>query len=73
MSHYFAERAISVAIYALIAFVFCNHLTKKDANIGRTLFLLTLTLSILAYFVQPAPTMDLYRLWITAVFICCNP
>lgn len=66
MSHYFAERAISVAIYALIAFVFCNHLTKKDANIGRTLFLLTLTLSTLAYFVQPAPTMDLYRLWITA-------
>lgn len=32
MSHYFAERAISVAIYALIAFVFCNHLTKNVAE-----------------------------------------
>ena len=47
-------------------FAFCNHLVKKDANISRTFFLLTLVLSTLAYFVQPAPTMDLYRLWITA-------
>lgn len=66
MSHYFVERAISVAIYTLVAFAFCNHLVKKDANISRTFFLLTLVLSTLAYFVQPAPTMDLYRLWITA-------
>ena len=49
MSHYFVERAISVAIYALVAFVFCNQLVKKDANISRTLFLLTLVLSTLAY------------------------
>lgn len=66
MSHYFVERAISVAIYAFVSCGVCAYLSQRKAKVGRALFLLTLVLSILAYFVQPAQTMDLYRLWITA-------
>ena len=39
MSHYFVERAISVAIYALVAIcLFAIIWLKKMLNISRTLF-----------------------------------
>ena len=65
-SHYFLERAISVAIYAFISMIFCNQISSSKTNVRKVLFFLTIILSALAYFFQPTESMDLHRLWITA-------
>ena len=63
MEHYFAERAYSIIIYAVLAAGMFFWLQRKNSNIRVTLWVYTLILAGLAYFFKPAETLDLYRLW----------
>lgn len=66
VSHYFFERAVSVGLYVIVCVIISNQISLSKLTIKQGMITLTGLLAIMAYFIIPAQTMDLYRLWITA-------
>lgn len=64
--HYFLERFLSVAIYAILSIGLMGILRYGKVRVKTALRVYTILLTLLAWFFIPASTMDLYRLWITA-------
>ena len=61
--HFFLQRGLSVAIYAVIAMLFYQHMIKPGIRVKRTLMVYAVILAIMAFFFKPTEHMDLYRLW----------
>ena len=66
LEHYFAERAWSIILYAVISCCFFWILKNPKCKTTPVLWGYALILAILGFFFKPAESVDLYRLWMVA-------